>query len=184
MTWTPELEDKLAAMWGAGKSSSAIADALRMSRGKVMGRIRKLGLVGKGGHTYKTPIKHWTDEEDARLRNMRESGFSIPQIAAQLGRSDGAVGNRISKLGIPLVATYRPTPPRRISSSDHASIARRKRADTLRRNIVRAAQKPEPITAEYLQARREYRRSQRAVEEQRGLEAFKDAILRSVGRHE
>lgn len=52
-------EDRLRSMWEAGCSSPAIAEALGIGRGAVMGRIRRLGLQTRRGkkraHDKNTP---------------------------------------------------------------------------------------------------------------------------------
>jgi hypothetical protein len=44
--WTPERISELKAMWKSGKTGGYIAKALCISRNAVMGKCRRLGLLG------------------------------------------------------------------------------------------------------------------------------------------
>jgi hypothetical protein len=55
---------------------------------------------------------HWTPEETARLVALRSEGLCNAAVAAQLGRSVGAIKVRVAKLAIPKRAwTRRQLPP-------------------------------------------------------------------------
>jgi hypothetical protein len=49
MSWTPEKEERVAALWGEGQSGGMIAHALGdTTRSAVMGKLKRLGLLGTG----------------------------------------------------------------------------------------------------------------------------------------
>ena len=42
----------------------------------------------------------WTDEEDAKLREMHEGDIPVREIAAEFQRQPGAIRSRLTKLGL------------------------------------------------------------------------------------
>lgn len=60
---------------------------------RPLGKKPPVGHVGKGG--LRTA---WSREEDDTLLSMRETGRDYAAIAAYLGRTPGAVHNRLYKL--------------------------------------------------------------------------------------
>lgn len=59
-------------------------------------------------------VKHWTPEEDARLKALVAKGASILRAAAALKRRQGVVRERARKLGCPF-------PPRRVARQKWAN---------------------------------------------------------------
>jgi GcrA cell cycle regulator len=62
LVWTPERIQQLTDLWIAGTTSSQIAKLMGLSRGAVMGKVRRLGLIGKGPQQrkpglIKTPVQ-------------------------------------------------------------------------------------------------------------------------------
>ena len=52
----------------------------------------------------------WTPEEDARLLELQEQGFSRHRIGKALGRTPGGVKGRVSRMGWGNAETSRPAP--------------------------------------------------------------------------
>ena len=46
----------------------------------------------------------WTDADDQLLKDLAVEGLTVPQIAARLGRTAGAVGGRMHRTGITFAA--------------------------------------------------------------------------------
>jgi GcrA cell cycle regulator len=45
-------------------------------------------------------MKHWTDEEDQRLKELREAGHPFSKCAEILGRSTNSIAGRCSRLNL------------------------------------------------------------------------------------
>ncbi len=54
------------------------------------------------------PSGHWTEAEDALLRNLAEQGRSAQQIADQIGRTRGGVNSRAQRFQIPIRSPLSP----------------------------------------------------------------------------
>lgn len=54
------------------------------------------------GRYYSRPskIKHWTPEEDEKIRDCIRRGLNFPQMAKEIGRSAGAVMGRTYRIGL------------------------------------------------------------------------------------
>jgi len=50
----------------------------------------------------------WSEEDDQRLRCLAKSGFSLTEIARQIGRSKSSVGSRASKLAVAIARDRNP----------------------------------------------------------------------------
>lgn len=73
--WTPEIQDKVAALWKEGKSATEIATELggEISRNAVLGRIYRMGLARNGAkqvppsykseHQKKYDERRWKPED-------------------------------------------------------------------------------------------------------------------------
>jgi CheY-like chemotaxis protein len=81
----------LAEVYPAGGIRASM-EALGFSRSAVKNRARVLGLRSE-------TIQHWTAQEDQALRELYESGVSMPEIAKVLGRPLQASKGRAVKLG-------------------------------------------------------------------------------------
>lgn len=91
--WTEKEVERLRALVSAGKSDAEIAAMIGRSQTAVMQK-RKYGL----GIDYR---KHWTDEEDARLKQLlTETDKPLSEIAKILGRGEGGIERRKERLGI------------------------------------------------------------------------------------
>ena len=91
--WTEKEVECLRALVSAGKSDAEIAAIIGRSQTAVMQK-RKYGL----GIDYR---RHWTDEEDARLKQLlTETDKPLSEIAKILGRGEGGIERRKERLGI------------------------------------------------------------------------------------
>lgn len=72
-----------------------IAKKLRRSEGAVKRRIATLGLKER---PVRKETRMWTDEEMARLVEMRAQGYGYDNIAAKLGRSELCVRRKYERL--------------------------------------------------------------------------------------
>jgi len=67
-------------------------------------------------YSRESKIKHWTAEEDAKIRDCVARGLSFPEMAKELGRSLGGTTGRVYRLGL--------TSGRPPNRSDYSSIRR------------------------------------------------------------
>jgi GcrA cell cycle regulator len=53
MQWTQAQCEQLKQSWTAGRSASRIANELGVSRAAVLGKLHRLGLLGRGGEVHR-----------------------------------------------------------------------------------------------------------------------------------
>jgi hypothetical protein len=53
MQWTQEQEQMLRSLWTSGMSSTAIGVKLSRTRGQILGKLDRLGLLGRGGEVHR-----------------------------------------------------------------------------------------------------------------------------------
>ena len=104
--------DTIIEMAEDGCSDREIADRLGCSSSNVAQRRRQMGIPAGG------VSKRWTDAEEEHLRQMVAMGFTLDEMAAELGRSTCAVEYRRKKIHANLRCT-----PRRWSEHDDAILA-------------------------------------------------------------
>lgn len=102
--WTEAELDAIRRMHAEGRTHAEMAAALP---GRTVGGVRKrhsaLGLTRRPGGRPSpdgTTARRWSPEEDDALRKALAAGEQVKAIAARLGRSPGAVGNRALRLGL------------------------------------------------------------------------------------
>ena len=97
--WTPELDERLSALWSQGLTAQMIATALGVSKNSVVGRARRLDLPPRPNPINKNIENRtqWTEEDKWRLREMIDRGFAPTGIANVLGMSRDAVRYQIEK---------------------------------------------------------------------------------------
>ena len=71
----------------------AVADELGRARETITRRAMKLGI--KSGKT-----RNWSEEEDAALKRLANTGASWGEISGEIERSVDAISNRAKRLGI------------------------------------------------------------------------------------
>ena len=91
--WTKQQEIKLADLWMRGLSGSQCGKALKRSRGSVLGKLSRMGLLGKDSQR---------PEQDKSLLKqidfMREHGFTNEEVATELGISVKTIYNMRSRV--------------------------------------------------------------------------------------
>jgi hypothetical protein len=55
----------------------------------------------RGIHGVRPPLVHWTDVDDAMLRDAWRANTAVPAIALRLGRSEGSVYMHARAIGLP-----------------------------------------------------------------------------------
>lgn len=97
-TWTPELDAQLTALWPQALSGSAIGRALGKTKGAVLGRADRLGLLRR---RPPASVTSWTRDRDAQLESLWNQGLSASAIGAAMDASSGSVLGRAHRLGLP-----------------------------------------------------------------------------------
>lgn len=92
-TWSPTEDAMLTALCKSGASWDVICNSLNHTQSGIEYRIMTLGLPHP-------PVTHrlWTDEETAKLQQMRADGCNIQEIAHALGRHQQSVEGKICRL--------------------------------------------------------------------------------------
>lgn len=87
-------------LWKSGKSGGEIGAILGTSRSSVIGRMRRLGLLGSP-ERMNAPIHKWTPGEDAELTQfITVDGLGYVEIAAAMNATYDSVRHRAQRLGI------------------------------------------------------------------------------------
>lgn len=94
--WTPELDEVLA-IYADKETREQIAKRVGMTKGAVIGRMRRLGLTGL------SPMapKPWTQYEDDYLRE-NVGKMTQADMGRELGRESSSISIRLKKLGLRL----------------------------------------------------------------------------------
>ena len=96
--WTPEADAKLLDFREKGYSYERIAELLDIpSKRVVRRRYEKLVPLSEDRHVTANPI---TDEEKAEFTKLYESGLSMTEIAAKMGKTKGSVCGLRYRLGL------------------------------------------------------------------------------------
>lgn len=88
---------KIRTLYKRGKSFEEIGKAVKRSTNAIQVFISRMGWT-KGG--LKKNRKSYTDTEDSLIWQWRSAGHKNKQIAAGLGRTYGAVRQRVSTIGV------------------------------------------------------------------------------------
>jgi hypothetical protein len=70
-SWTPERVSQLREMWGEGFSGSDVAKATGMTRNAVLGKLHRLGLLGKVGPRVVLTPEQQQERYQRKLERMR-----------------------------------------------------------------------------------------------------------------
>ena len=94
MIWTKEKTAELTRLWAVGMTLEEIAHIMRVSRGTVWGRTRRLGLPSRRK-------RDWTVADVAELTQRWREGQSASAIAKMMQRGDkNAVLGKLNRLGL------------------------------------------------------------------------------------
>ena len=94
--WTPEEDETLSGLVGAGMPVEDIADAMSRSTQGIQRRMGVLGLVAAPSPTKAV----WSAENVAVLRTMVRDGAQVSDIARQFQTTPRAIVTKLSKLGL------------------------------------------------------------------------------------
>jgi hypothetical protein len=100
-TWTAEQTEALTRLWNSGLTAALIAPQVDFSRGAVLGKLSRLGLL----KTRKTTMRPgarllWPDEKVEELRRLCAKRSSLKEIAAVLEVSVDVARRKIRSLGL------------------------------------------------------------------------------------
>ena len=97
--WTAEDIAELRRLHAEGISREEIADRMQRSYLAIKSKMTELRLVDQNWRkTKKMNGKEWTSEEVASLLSKKKMGMTVPQIAAELGRTEVAIKGKLKKL--------------------------------------------------------------------------------------
>ena len=94
--WTETEKDELERWRDYGMSFSQIGGMLGRSKNACRGMYQRL----KSTDRMSTPLRPWTDEEDAMLRELALTNMTNAQIGKKLNRTRGAIDMRKRALGL------------------------------------------------------------------------------------
>ena len=101
MKWTEKRDARLREMVEAKMDWGGIAEQLRVTRDAVVNRARRLGLKSKAPRGAKVRKDGWTEEMDAKLRELTASEHAtLRDVAAHFGKTRNAISARMGHLGI------------------------------------------------------------------------------------
>jgi len=100
--WTAEQTETMTRLWNSGLSASLIAPQVGFSRGAVLGKLHRLGLLNRRPTTMPTvrTSRLWPEENVAPLRRLYAEGESYETIALACGVSKASVRNKAQNLGL------------------------------------------------------------------------------------
>ena len=97
--WTAEDIAELRRLHAEGIPREEIADRMQRSYLAIKSKMTELRLVNKNWRkNQKMNGKEWTSEEVASLLSKKKMGMTVPQIAADLGRTEVAIKGKLKKL--------------------------------------------------------------------------------------
>lgn len=125
--WTDERDAQLRALWDAGLSGTEIGKRMGITKSAAIGRVHRLKLAPRVS-PIATITRPWTEEEDARLRQLYGGFLNVEQLAEKMDRSSHSLRYRASYLG--LVAKKNSAEHRARLSGAQIRTSRSKRAAT------------------------------------------------------
>jgi GcrA cell cycle regulator len=97
--WTAERDAQLRSLWDAGISGTEIGKRMGITKSAAIGRVHRLKLAPRVS-PIATITKAWTEEEDARLRQLYGGFLNVDQIGQKLDRSPASIRYRAVHLGL------------------------------------------------------------------------------------
>lgn len=79
MAWTERKIERLKQLWTDGAPASDIARDLDMTRNAVLGKLNRLGLLGKPGRRSESIRRRWNDPQYRRTQTARLKA-TIPKL--------------------------------------------------------------------------------------------------------
>ncbi len=97
--WTPDRDAQLRNLWDAGVTGTEIGNRMGITKSAAIGRVHRLKLAPRVS-PIATITRPWTEEEDARLRQVYGGLMSVDQIGQKLDRSPASIRYRAVHLGL------------------------------------------------------------------------------------
>ncbi len=97
--WTAERDAQLRCLWDAGISGTEIGKRMGITKSAAIGRVHRLKLAPRVS-PIATITRPWTEEEDARLRQLYGGFLNVEQLAEKMDRSLHSLRYRASYLGL------------------------------------------------------------------------------------
>lgn len=98
--WSDEDIKSLEEMWRSGMATRAIGEKLNRGRNSILGRIHRSKLSNNAERRENIHDPHsWSKIEIAKLKEMREAGTTIAEIAEALNRPRDSVSYKARKVG-------------------------------------------------------------------------------------
>ena len=97
--WTDERDAQLRALWDTGLSGTEIGKRMGITKSAAIGRVHRLKLAPRVS-PIATITRPWTEEEDARLRQLYGGFLNVEQLAEKMDRSLHSLRYRASYLGL------------------------------------------------------------------------------------
>jgi hypothetical protein len=97
--WTTEQDNLLRMLWSTSSREVLLAAFPERNWSGIISRAKTLGLMRKV-RMYPPHWEPWTDNEDAKLRELYVRGTPVDAIAAELRRSTSAIAGRAHLLKI------------------------------------------------------------------------------------
>lgn len=100
--WTEELNDKLREL-AKTMTINQIADEVGRTVGSVRTQLRRLGIQAQKKQEYEDSI--WTEEDDAKLKELAHQKKSILEISKLMHKKDNTILKHAKKLKLEIVQT-------------------------------------------------------------------------------
>jgi len=91
---TDEMKTIMKYMWKGGKSCNDISQRFKLSKGGVMGCLKRMGI-----DTSEHANKKIGDEDKNKILDLWKHGLNIKQIAGKMGFSNGTVSKYLNQMG-------------------------------------------------------------------------------------
>lgn len=80
--WTKKYDDRLTELWLNKKSSNYISQEMKLSRNSIMSRVRRLGLLGKGGtRSFKKKEYIYVSFQEAPIQAFKQA--LLPKLISE-----------------------------------------------------------------------------------------------------
>ena len=108
--WTPGAEQKLRELWFT-HTSTEICTIMGMTRAKIIGKARRLGLRYEDRPRVQPHNLHWTPERKTELAELRATGKSWKELGKHYGLHWTTVANVARSMGLPAPERRTSKPP-------------------------------------------------------------------------
>lgn len=105
--WTDEIVEVAVALWKDGLTASEVGEKIGATRNMVIGKMHRLKIGADQRQISPARVKPiarygeaWSDQEVDTLRQLRQQGRTLAQIAKALGRSQKSVEKKVVRLKV------------------------------------------------------------------------------------